>query len=55
MTVAELIKELEKMPQDAIVKLNCSKGHFAYDVIYDDYYECVIIIDCYGNNYKFQV
>ena len=45
MTVSKLIKELEKMPQDAIVKLNGSRGHLAYAVIYDDYYECAIIID----------
>lgn len=45
MTVAELIKELEKMPQDAIVRLNGARGHFADVVIYDEDYECVMIID----------
>ena len=45
MTVSELIKELEKMPQGAIVKLNGSRGNLANTVIYDDYYECAIIID----------
>jgi hypothetical protein len=45
MTVAELIKKLEKMPQDSIVKLNGSRGHLVYDVIYDNDYECVIIIN----------
>jgi hypothetical protein len=45
MTVAELIKELEKMPQDAIVRLNGERWYFADAVIYDEDYECVMIID----------
>lgn len=43
MTVAELIKELEKMPQDAKVRLDGARGYFAEAVVYDD--ECVMIID----------
>jgi hypothetical protein len=45
MTVAELIKELEKMPQDTIVRLDGERGYFANVVIYDEDYECVIIGD----------
>lgn len=44
MTVAELIKELEKMPQDAKVRLDGARGYFAEAVVYDDD-ECVMIID----------
>ena len=45
MTVAELIKELEKMPQDSNVRLNGARGYFASAVIYDENLECVEIID----------
>ena len=45
MTVAELIKELEKMPQDAIARLNGARGYSADAVVYDEDYECVMIID----------
>lgn len=45
MKVAELIKELEKMPQDAQVKIDGERGYFATSVIYDEDWDCVIIID----------
>ena len=46
MTVSELIKELEKMPQDATVRLNGARGYSVDAVVYDDDdYECVMIID----------
>lgn len=45
MTVAELIKELEKMPQDERVKLDGARGYYASAVIYNEDEECVVIID----------
>ena len=45
MTVAEFIKELEHMPQDAQVKIDGERGYFATSVIYDEDWDCVIIID----------
>ena len=45
MTVAELIKELEKMPQDAIARLNGKKDFTIDAVFYDEKYDCVMIID----------
>ena len=45
MTVAELIKELEKIPQNTKVKIDGERGYFATSVIYDEDFDCVIIID----------
>lgn len=45
MIVAELIKELEKMPQDVRVKIDGERGYLATSVIYDEDWDCVIIID----------
>lgn len=45
MTVAELIKELEKMPQDKPVALNGERDFTAEGVFYNDVFDCVMIID----------
>lgn len=45
MRVTELIKELEKMPQDAQVKIDGERVYFATSVIYDEDFDYVIIID----------
>ena len=43
MTVAELIKELEKMPQDAKVKID--GGYYVETILYEEHSEYVTIFD----------
>ena len=45
MTVAELIKELEKMPQDKPVTLNGSRNYTAEGVFYNEDWDCITIVD----------
>ena len=45
MTVAELIKELDKMPQDKPVVLNGCKNYTAEWVFYNKELDCIMIVD----------
>ena len=45
MTVAELIKELEKMPQDKEVIINRAFHYSIKEIFYNEKYDYVVIID----------
>lgn len=45
MTVAELIKELEKMPQDKQVAIDGCRDCIVEGVFFDKSYGCVMIVD----------